>query len=130
MRSKYSNQMSSSSTAIESKNMLNIGVDNEKLAQHRQQLVEYIFILFFLFNEEYLHFRHAELLRKSDRCKNDRIAVEEKMNVIEERTNELLAERQKINEKVQRRDVCSEKLRRHMQKMEKLKSQTIGKLIF
>lgn len=68
------------------------------------------------------------MLRKSDRYKNDRTEVEGQMNVIEQKQNDLMAEKLKITDKLNLRDNCKEKLQRHLQKVQKLKSQTIGKL--
>lgn len=82
----------------------------------------------FHFNISLFSDSYDELLRDSDRLKNQRIQIEERMKLVDDETSALMADKQKINDKVRSFEVCNENLKRHVQKMSRM-SPTIGELI-
>lgn len=66
-------------------------------------------------------------MRESDNYKNEHVKIETKIGMLEAKSTELIAERRKIDKKFDYVKVCKDKLVRHLDKIQRIKRNPIGK---
>lgn len=80
-------------------------------------ILEYIFPLF----------RHAEVMRASDRCRNEQGKIEADIKDFEVKASDLVKQKGEIEKKAYNVEACKRNLQRHIKATEALQANVIGK---
>ncbi|KAJ6615261.1 Structural maintenance of chromosomes protein 5, partial [Pseudolycoriella hygida] len=102
MTSRYSDESCCEMNEIAGKNLLNISIDNAAL--------------------ENLKIQRAELIRSSDKCRNEQIGIENQIKELEVKINDLDTRKSQIESKFYNVETCKTNLQRQIKLVENLKA--------